>query len=1252
LLPADLLPAGLLYVAYTSGSTGRPKGVMVEHRNVAAFTTTLDSVFGLTAGDRILALTTITFDISVLELLSTLAHGLTVVIATEDQAADPELVLETIRREQISVLQLTPSRLRTLLDADGHAELSRLKVLLVGGEKLPPAMADELVALAGPAVFNVYGPTETTIWSTTQRLGATPLSIGRPLPGETVAILSRNGRLCPPGVVGEIAIGGVGLARGYLDQPELTASRRIAHPACPTMVLYRTGDLGRWRDDGDIEILGRGDDQVKIRGYRIEPSEIEATLAACDGVGQVLVRAQGDAELVAYAVAAPGTSATGLRETLARKLPAWMVPGQIVLLDAMPLLPSGKIDRKRLPAPEAIVAPMAEPPHDALEARLSTLFAEVLGGGVVPRAGDDFFALGGHSLKALQLIAKLRKEFSRDLRLRDLFDAPSVTRLAARLRSAAPAAAHAITLVEDAASYPLSHAQRRMWVLERMVPGSPAYLLPAAFRIDGPLDPTVLNTAIDALVARHEALRTIFPSIDGEPRQIVLQPGPIAIDHRTIAPRDQDAAMRDFFAQPFALETEPPFRLALLRFGKTTHTLLIALHHIIADGQTLAILQRDLNRLYALPPNRPAPPPPRYRYRDVAAWQNTLLESDATTADRAYWHQVLAPPLPPLELIPDYPRPPVADPNGETLALTLDLAESNTLRRLARDGGATLFMTAAALVAALLHRQGAPEVRLGFPVAGRTHPDLQDVAGIFINTLVLRLGIDGSADFATALALTRSATQAALDHQHYPFDRLVDELQISRDPARSPIFDVMVTFEPASAGALRLGAASVTPLPLPATASRFDLTFAFAETADATISLALEYRTSLFAPVRIAGLAAQLRTLLAGLRHTPEYPISRLPLLDQATTSALAEANRTEAGRPPGETLVDLILAQADRTPDAIALVDAVGSLSYRSLLDAASALAHQLSGQGGAGQGARVALLAERTIEAVVGIVGILLAGAAWVPLDPAQSDQRLTELLSASGSQAVVTAGTVLTARANRLTTLPVLQADRHAIGAPVTPPKDLAPNAPAYVIYTSGTTGMPKGVVVPHRAAVNLAHWLDRDLYGHLGRGLRQAAMASLVFDVSVHEIFGSLPRGDTLYLVPEAAKRDPRQLDAFLFRHGIEVLSITPSLLAVGLEAGLWADRFTLRHLTIGAEALTGALIDRLLAAPHRRGAALVNLYGPTECCVECICHRIAPGAHEAAIPIGRPIANTRVHLLDDHLQPVPFGVAGEICLAGT
>ncbi|WP_158923914.1 non-ribosomal peptide synthetase [Acidisphaera sp. S103] len=1242
-------PADLLYVAYTSGSTGRPKGVMVEHRNVAAFTSTLDNVFGLGPGDRILALTTITFDISVLELLCSLAHGMTVVVATEEQAADPELVLAAIERERISVLQVTPSRLRTLLDAGGPAVLAGLKVLLVGGEKLPAAMAEELVALGGPAVFNVYGPTEATIWSTTQRLGAAPLSIGRALPGETVAILSRNGRLCPAGVVGEICIGGVGLARGYLDQPDLTAARRVVHPGSPDMVLYRTGDLGRWRDDGEIEILGRADDQVKLRGYRIEPSEVEAALAACDGVGQVLVRAEGDSELVAYAVAESGTSVAVLREALVRRLPAWMVPNRIVLLDAMPLLPSGKIDRKRLPGPEAVVAKVAEPPRDALEGRLAALFGEVLGGGVVPSVGDDFFALGGHSLKALQLIAKLRKEFSRDLRLRDLFDAPSVAGLAGRLRAAVPAAAHAIALVEDAPSYPLSHAQRRMWVLERMLPGSPAYLLPAAFRIEGALDGAALSAAIDALVARHEALRTVFPSIDGEPRQVVLSAGPVAIERRDVSADGLDAAIRDFFGQGFALEAEPPFRVALLQHGEAAHTLLFGLHHIIADGQTLAILQRDLNRLYALPPNRPAPPGPRYRYRDVAVWQNALLDGDAVAADRAHWHRLLALPLPPLELIPDYPRPAVADPRGETLVVSFDLAESNTLRRLARDGGATLFMTAAALVAVQLRGQGAPEVRLGFPVAGRTHPDLQDVAGVFINTLVLRLAIDGAADFAAALAGTRAAVQGALEHQHYPFDRLVDELQVSRDPGRSPIFDVMVTFEPAAAGALRLGAASVSPLALPATASRFDLTFAFAETSDSRISLALEYRTSLFAPARIAGFAAQLRTLLGGLRATPDCPVERLLLLDGAATAALAAANQTAVVWPAGETLVDLVLAQVDRTPDAIAVVDEAGSLSYRALLDAGSALAHRLVGFGG--DGVRVALLAERTVEAVVGVIGILLAGGAWVPLDPAQSDQRLGELLTASGCVAVVTAGSGLTERAGGLTELPVLEADRDAVGGGLAA-APVRPESPAYVIYTSGTTGVPKGVVVPHRAAVNLAHWLDRDLYDHLGRGLRQAAMASLVFDVSVHEIFGSLPRGDTLYLVPEAVKRDPRRLDAFLFRHGIEVLSITPSLLAVGLEAGLWADRFTLRHLTIGAEALTGALVDRLLSAPHRRSAALCNLYGPTECCVECICHRIIPGVAEAAVPIGRPIANTRVHLLDERLRPVPFGVAGEICLAGS
>ncbi|MDB5371128.1 MAG: tycC4, partial [Roseomonas sp.] len=1145
----------------------------------------------------------------------------------------------------------TPSRLRMLLDAADGVLPGTLRTVLVGGEKLPPALAARLAALPGIAAFNVYGPTETTIWSTAQQLGSAPLSIGRPLPGERVVILSRDGRPRAIGQVGEIGIGGAGLARGYLGRPDLTGERHLPDPLRPGERLYRSGDLGCLRDDGTLAILGRADDQLKLRGHRIEPGEIEALLGALPGVRQSLVCARGEddaAELIAYAAVLPGTAAAPLRAALARQLPAWMVPAHVVVLDAFPLQPSGKVDRRRLPAPDATATQAGGAPRDALETRLATVFAELLGC-EPPGVDDDFFALGGHSLRAVQLLARLRREFSRELRLSDVLAAPSVRGLADLLRATVPAATHAIAVLPDAPSHALSTAQRRMWVLEQMAPGS-AYLLPAAFHVTGALDIEALRRALDALASRHEALRTIFPLIDGEPRQVILPPRPVPLDI-VEAPEGDAAAMRAFFARPFDLETEPALRVAVLRHGAASHTLLVALHHIAGDGHSLGILQRDLSRLYSLAPGRPAPPPPKYRPRDIAAWGNALLEGPEAATGRAYWHNLLSGELAPPALLPDKPRPAVADSAGATYLAPLGLAESNTLRRLARVQGATPFMAVAALVALLLHRQGERDVRLGFPVAGRSHPDVQDVVGVFINTLVLRPRVDPEADFAALLDTTREGVLGALGHQSYPFDGLVEELGVTRDPGRSPIFDVMVTFEERGPGALRLGALPVRPVTLPVTDSRFDLTFSFADDEDGGLLLALEYRTALFTPGRVARFADQLRTLLAGLAETPASPVGDLPLLCAADHAIVAAANDTGAA-VPRTTLAAMLLAQVARNPLAEAVIDEAGMLTYRDLALAAGGIAERLAGIDGIGPGACVGLLAERGTAGVAGLFGIVLSGAAWVPLDPALPEARMRALLADSGCRAIVVSGPGFIERAAALGSLPI-------IDATATPPARELPTAPAgvgpgtlaYVIYTSGTTGTPKGVMVHHQAAANLAFWLDRDIFAPLGGRLRHAAMASLIFDGSVQEILGSLPRGDALVMVPEAVKRDPRLLDDFLWRHRVDTLEITPSLLGAALDAGLWAERCGLRCIEVGAETFTRALVDKVLAAPHRRHVALWNFYGPTECCVDSIFHRILPDERGVTVPIGRPVTNTRVHLLDERLRPVPPGAAGEICIAG-
>ena len=1094
-------PADLAYVAYTSGSTGRPKGVMIEHRSVAAFTRALPDAFGFAPGRSIFALTTITFDISVLELLCSLAHGMTVAVATDLASADPEQALAELAAAGADVLQAPPSRLQTLLNAhagasddaaasDGLLQVG-VRTLLVGGEALPSTMAAQLADVSGLVAFNVYGPTETTIWSTAKRLNAVAatasnFSIGAPLPAESVTVLSRNGRVCPPGTVGEICIGGIGVSRGYLGQPELTAASRVKDPAEPEAWLYRTGDLGRWRHDGELDILGRRDDQVKLRGHRIELGEVAAALGGVPGVRHAVVQVQGagpGAALVAYAVGG-GLDVDELRAALGRRLPSWMVPGHIVILPALPLLPSGKVDRKRLPLPAA--GQGGTTPRDALEHRLAGLFTEVLGV-AAPGVEADFFSLGGHSLRAVQLLGRLRREFSRDLQLRDLFSAPTIAGLASLLRDRAPAVGQSIPRLPEAASYPLSPAQRRMWLLERMLPGSGAYLLPSAFRLIGNLDEVRLQTALNGLVARHDVLRTIFPEHDGTPCQVVLPPGPMVIERLDPAPL-RDAAQR-FFAASFKLEVAPGFRVGLLAEGEDRHVLFFALHHIAADGQSLELLQRDLGRLFSAP-ERPLPLV-RCTFRDVAAWQNALLEDAAAERDRRYWQSRLGGELPPTDLPVDRVRPAVADPAGAAITVPLDLAESNALRRMARAAGATPFAAAAALVSALLCRWSTADVRLGFPVAGRTHPDQGDVVGPFLNTLVLRLCPDPEAGFATLLAAARDGVREALDHQTYPFDRLVDELQVPRDPARTPLFDVMVSYAERADASLRLGSLGVEPVELSASAARFDLTFAFGERPGSGLSLTIEYRTALFTAERMARLAGQVGTLLAAACAEPSRPLGMLPLLSASERAAIltaAAGPRTAEDAWP--SLPALLDAQATRTPSAAALRFGTETWSYARLHGAANRLARRLRAAG-IGRGDVAAIFLDRSPEMVVSLLAILKAGAAYLPIDPGYPAARVGLMLEDSQACCVVSTGARLTGLTVRprvavLLDEPAVQgALAREDDAPVS--SDVSAEDLAYVIYTSGSTGRPKGAGVYGRGVTNLLRWYARGTrHGRRGSG----------------------------------------------------------------------------------------------------------------------------------------------------------------------
>ncbi|MDB5370315.1 MAG: non-ribosomal peptide synthetase, partial [Roseomonas sp.] len=887
------------YILYTSGSTGAPKGVRIAHRNLAAFAPVLRETFALDESDTVVALTTISFDISLLELVCPLAHGMAVTIAGDEDCADPVATLDWLRDSGATVLQATPSRLALLLRDGGR--LGALRHILVGGERLPPGLAASLRALRHAdgtplAVTNVYGPTETTIWSTAEPIGDTPPGIGWALPGEAVLILSPLGEEQPVGIPGEIAITGTGVGQGYLAQPALTTERFAAR--ADGTPCYRTGDRGMRRGDGGIDYLGRIDDQVKLHGFRIEPGEIEAALRAHPALraAAVAVRTlRGQPELVGYVVApglpVPGAGEAALRAHLLARLPRHMVPAYFMALPELPLLPSGKLDRKALPVPAEAPAPAGVPawvagPGDAVLSVVLRHWGRVL---LNPAAtpDDEFFESGGHSLRAAELAGLLQAELGVPVGLRDLFLSTSPRTLAAALSQRRPIGTPGLVASVEAADYPLSRAQRRLFVLDRLQPGSCASLIAGAFRLEGPLDVTALGLALDATIARHEALRTAFRMIGDEPRQIVMPAAPGALRFQDLGETDPEARAEAICAEdartPFDLAEAPLLRARLLRLGADRHVLAFAVHHIVADGVSLGLLLDDLEHAYlaACDGTVPLLPPAPFQYRDHVTQEAAMAGTPRWRASGEWWRQHLAGELPVLDLPTARPRPARQGGRGGQAAFSIDAPTFARLDAMARGQGATAFMVLLAAGAALFHRlTGATDMVLGSVSGTRAAPELAGVVGCFVNPLPLRLAVPAQAGFAALLRQTRDVVLQALDHADYPFDALVHDLHAGGDPSRSPLFDIGFSWNalPHMARQDFAGCALVA-VPTPAAAAKYDLLF-IAAPGEGGIQGVVEYAAELFDAAAVEAMLRRLEAILAQVSADPDLAIDLLTLHD------------------------------------------------------------------------------------------------------------------------------------------------------------------------------------------------------------------------------------------------------------------------------------------------------------------------------------------------------------------------------------
>lgn len=1279
----------LAYVIYTSGSTGRPKGVMNEHRGVVNRLLWLQKTYGLDGSDGMLQKTPFSFDVSVMEFFWPLMVGARVVMSQPEGHKDPIYLSALIEEQGITTLHFVPSMLSIFLEVAPIGMGRGLRRVFCSGEALPARSVRRfLERFPQVQLHNQYGPTEvgeTTAWDCGQGPLGEIVSIGRPIDNTRIYLLDKHGRPTPIAVAGELYIAGASVARGYLNRPQLTAERFLPDPFGPWRRMYRTGDLARYLPSGELEYLGRNDFQVKVRGFRVELGEIEAVLAACPGVREAVVVASpdsaGELRLVAYVLGEEHVelSAATLRPRLARELPDYMLPAAYVVLDALPLTVNGKLDRKALPVPEEDAAGTGyvdQPPQGPVEQRLAQLWCEALG---VQRVGrhEHFFELGGHSLRAVRMLVQVEKEFGQVVPLLAFFNDDTLGGLAALLAAGQSAAGtHSLARpplvrLPRERPVPASWSQRRLWFLDQLDPAaSMAYHVPIAVRISGALDRAALKAALDGVWARHESLRTRFPVLGGIPHQVFesTAAGFPLVEHdlTRLTPSEQkvDIArhMAEELERPFDLAVGPMIRGRLLRLSADEHVLLINQHHINTDGWSLQVLAREVSALYAasLGGRSAQLPPLPLQYADYAAWQDGWQQGELLHRGMEFWRAHLggAPAL--LELPADRPRPKRQSYAGASVPLELPDGLPARLRKLGQQHGCTVFMVFLAGWSALLSRlTGQEEVVVGVPVTNRSG-GVQDAIGLFVNTVALRMRPAEMPSGTALLRQARDVTLAAFEHQSVPFEQVVEALRPQRSLGYSPLFQTMLDVQSfGDSDGLDLPGLTWTPLvSAGATTTRFDMSLDV-EDDGAHMSGAIEFAVDLFDRRTVERWRDHLGTVLAAMVDDPHRSPKCLPLLSARQQQSLLALNNTGKSFPGPDLIHGVFEAQARRHPQTLAVICGTDELTYAELNARANRLAHLLLSKGVAAD-RRVAICAGRSVDMLVGLLGILKAGGAYVPLDPAYPEDRLRFMVADSEPVVLLAQGS-LAARFESQAAggLPLVTFDDALLTGMSEDDPDptvsrVSGNTLAYVIYTSGSTGRPKGVMVEHASVVNLMH-AHAALCG-LRHGERLLQFASFSFDMSVEEIFPAFAAGATLVLRPADMVTPDEGFVRFLDEQRIDVVDLTTAfwhLWATEVAAGRSLPGARLRLVIVGGEKTLSSYLDRWLAMSHRSPCRVLNTYGPTEAtayatAMEC---GVEPGRFAHDVPIGTPIANTRVYVLDRQGGLVPVGVVGEIHIGG-
>lgn len=1250
----------LAYAIYTSGTTGKPKGTLIEHRQVIHLIEGLSrQVYSAHKGElNVAMLAPYYFDASVQQIYASLLLGHTLFIVPKEVVSDGTALCRYYREHCIDLTDGTPAHLKLLIAA-GDLQGVPLQHLLIGGEALSKTTVNKLMRLFGdhgaaPRITNVYGPTETCVDASLFHIECSAdawirsqihVPIGKPLGSNRMYILDSKKRLQPAGVQGELYIAGDGVGRGYLNLPELTNEKFAADPFVPTDRMYRTGDLARLLPDGNIEFIGRIDHQVKIHGFRIELGEIESVMLTIPGIQEAAVIALEAADeeyyLCGYYSADKPIQINELRESMARHLPGYMIPAYFVQLDQMPLTPNGKLNRQLLPAPVNKRDRGIEyvPPRTSAEIQLTAIWQDVLG---LEQVGirDNFFDIGGHSLRATALLAKIQKQMHVQIPLRDVFRFPTIEQLARMITKTESTGYAAIPAIEKRPYYPVSSAQKRLYILNSLEGGELSYNMLGLMAVEGTLDREKLQQAFRTLIQRHESLRTGFKMAGGEPVQYVLDHATFEAEWYQAEENDADLYIRQFI-RPFHLEEPPLLRVGLIELQPDRGILMFDMHHIISDGTSMNVLIKEFIRIY----EGETLPPLRIQYKDYAVWQTGEARLKEIQNQEAYWSELYSGDVPVLHLPTDYIRPSARDFAGATMHFTLDKQKSAGLKQLATQTESTLYMVLLASYTLLLSKySGQEDIIVGSPIAGRPHADLEPIIGMFVNTLAMRNHPEKRKTFIQYLSEVKENALKAYEHQDYPFEALIDQLNIARDLSRNPLFDTMFVLQNTEQEQLEIKDVSFKPYPNEHTMAKFDLTLTAVEE-ESGIHFTMEYLTALFKPETIERMMGHFVQLIDSIIKQPEAELARLNMMTRKENSEIQKLFNDTADKRIPTTVHQLFEQQAELNPDHEAVLFGNQALTYRQLNERSNQLARVLQDKG-AGTDQVVAVLTDRSANMMIGILAILKAGAAFLPIDPELPDERRAFMLKDSG------AGVLLTGAGDTIP--PLFEGEVLLLDDPLLYQGEAdnlnlsySENDVMYIIYTSGTTGKPKGVQLEHKTMTNLLAYEKNHTQLRFDRVLQFAAMS---FDVCYQEIFSALSSGGTLCIISKEAKRDIRQLNDFVKMHRIQTAFLPTAFLKLLASEKHYFEPFAecVDHIIAAGEQLivTRMLRDMLV----RHHVTLHNHYGPSETHVVTM-YTIDPDEDQELQPIGKPISNTEILILNESGTLQPIGIVGELCISG-